>query len=295
MVKLASAGKTLPDFDSLWNYDDPASTETKFREILPAAEASKNPSYHLQLLTQIARAEGLQRKFDDAHSTLDKTESLLDAADDRARIRYLLERGRVFNSSDKPAKARPLFRQAWELANSAHEDFYAVDAAHMMAIVEPPANKMEWNLKALEIADASEETRVRRWRGSLYNNIGWHYFESKDFDRALEAFKQALQAREEAKQIPEIRVARWCIAKTLRVLNSVNEALEAQKSLLDEYEKSGKGDGYVYEEMAECLTALGRQDEARGYFAKAYIELSKDIWLKEKEPDRLKRLQELSN
>ena len=24
----------LPDFDSLWNYDDPAATEEKFRELL---------------------------------------------------------------------------------------------------------------------------------------------------------------------------------------------------------------------------------------------------------------------
>lgn len=294
MKSVSSAGMR-PYFDGLWDYDNPASTETKFRELLPAAQHSKNPSYYVQLLTQLARAEGLQRKFEDAHHTLNKAESLLDRADDRARIRYLLERGRVFNSSTHLAKARPLFLQAWELANSVHEDFYAIDAAHMMAIVEPQTNKIEWNLKALELADSSSETRVRRWRGSLYNNIGWDYFESKEYDKALEAFKKALQAREEADQIPEIRVARWCIAKTLRELERVNEAIEIQKALLAEYEISGQKDGYVYEEMAECLTALGRQEEAKNYFAKAYAELAKDIWLKEKEPNRLKRLRELSN
>ncbi len=295
MVKLASHGETLPELDALWNYDDPASTETKFRELLRVAKESNNPSYYIQLLTQLARAEGLQRKFQDAHHTLDKAESLLDRADARGRTRYLLERGRVFNSSDQLTKARPLFLQAWELANSAHEDFYAVDAAHMMAIVEPQANKMEWNLKALGIADASSETRTRRWRGSLYNNIGWDYFESKQYEKALEAFTKALQAREEAHQIPEIRVARWCIAKTLRVMNRVNEAIEIQETLLAEYERSKQQDGYVYEEIAECLTTLGRLDESKKYFGKAYTELSKDIWLKEKEPDRLKRLKELSN
>ena len=59
------------DFDSLWNYDDPAATEQQFRELLPAAESSGDKSYHLQLLTQIARAQGLQRQFEAAHQTLD--------------------------------------------------------------------------------------------------------------------------------------------------------------------------------------------------------------------------------
>jgi tetratricopeptide (TPR) repeat protein len=289
----ASAGETLPDFDLLWDYDNPVSTETKFRELLPIAQDSNTTSYHVQLLTQLARAQGLQRKFEDAHHTLNKAQSLLDTTDARTRIRYLLERGRIFNSSGEPAKARPLFLQAWELATSAHEDFYAIDAAHMIAIVEPQAKK-KWNLKAFEIADASSEKRTRRWRGSLYNNIGWDYFESKEYRKALEAFKRALQAREEAEQIPEIRTAKWCIAKTLRVLGRVNEAMEMQERLLEEHEKSGQQDGYVYEEMAECLTTIGRQEEAKRYFAKAYRELSKDIWLKEKEPDRLKRLKKLS-
>ena len=294
MVELASEEGTLPNFDDLWSYDDPASTETKFRELLIAAKESKNPSYYIQLLTQLARAEGLQRKFEDAHRTLDEVESLLKTASAQSRVRYFLERGRIFNSSDQPAKAKPLFLQAWELANAAHEDFYAVDAAHMMAIVEPQTGKMEWNLKALEIANASPETRVRRWRGSLYNNIGWDYFELKEYEKALAFFKSALQAREESEQIPEIRVAKWCIAKTLRVLDRVKEALEIQETLLAEYEKAGQQDGFVYEEMAECLTTFGRSDEAKRYFAKAWEELSKDIWLKEKETDRLKRLKELS-
>lgn len=293
-MRLRTAGARLPDLDGLWDYDNPAFTETKFRELLPAAKESKNLSYYIQLLTQLARTEGLQRKFEDAHRTLDKVDSLLKTASAQSRIRYFLERGRIFNSSDQPARAKPLFVQAWELANSAHEDFYAVDAAHMMAIVEPQTGKMEWNLKALEIANASPETRVRRWRGSLYNNIGWDYFELKEYEKALAFFKRALQVREESKQIPEIRVAKWCIAKTLRVLDRVNDALEIQETLLAEYEKAGQQDGFVYEEMAECLTTLGRSEEAKRYFAKAYGELSKDIWLKEKETDRLKRIKELS-
>jgi tetratricopeptide (TPR) repeat protein len=138
--------ETSTDFDSLWDYDKPAETEMKFRELLPAIH---NPSHHVQLLTQIARAEGLQRKFDAAHQTLDNAEKFLTPDLKRARIRYLLERGRAFNSSGQPDKAQPLFQQAYELAQAEREDFYAVDAAHMLAIVEPPEQQLAWNRRHL--------------------------------------------------------------------------------------------------------------------------------------------------
>ncbi|HEX6385768.1 MAG TPA: hypothetical protein VF177_13945, partial [Anaerolineae bacterium] len=67
---------TLPDFDQLWDYSQPASTEERFRELLPAAEAAGDDSYLAQLLTQIARAQGLQRQFAAAHETLDEAEKL---------------------------------------------------------------------------------------------------------------------------------------------------------------------------------------------------------------------------
>ena len=66
----------LPDFDALWNYDDPATTEQQFCALLSRAEQSDDRSYHAQLLTQIARTQGLQRKFSDAHATLDTAQAL---------------------------------------------------------------------------------------------------------------------------------------------------------------------------------------------------------------------------
>ena len=49
-------------------------------------------------------------------------------------------------------------------------------------------------------------------------------------------------------------------------------------------------DGYVYEELAECLYALGRLDEAKPYFRRAHELLSKDAWFVEGEAPRLARL-----
>src|SRR5262249_27277867 len=143
---------SLPDFDALWDYERPEDTERAFRDLLAQAEASGDGGYLAELLTQVARTQGLQRQFDAAHATLDEAERRLEPAMQRARVRYLLERGRVHNSSGQPEAARPFFHEAWELAQAAGEDFYAVDAAHMLGIANPPAEQLEWSRKALELA-----------------------------------------------------------------------------------------------------------------------------------------------
>ena len=284
----------LPDFDSLWDYDHPGATERRFRELLPAALDSRDFPYLTQLLTQIARAEGLQRKFQDAHKTLDRVEkAMLKAeADDKTRVRYLLERGRVFNSSGKRDEARPLFLQALDLAAKSKDDFNAVDAAHMMAIVEPTEKQSEWNLKALDIAENSADEKARNWRGSLYNNIGWTYFEQKQYEESLLRFEKAVEFREKEGDPNKIMIAKWCVAKSLRMMDHKEEALEMQRSLFEQYQAAGKKSGYVYEEIAECLTVMGQEQDALGWFAAAYEELSKDPRLAN-EQDRLNRLKEL--
>lgn len=279
----------LPDFSSLWDYDDPEESERRFRELLPAARASGDASYLAELLTQIARAEALQRRFDDAHRTLDEAEALLPAAADRARIRYVLERGRVYNSSNRRDEAREYFLIAFQLAEKQAEDFYAVDAAHMMAIVEPPEGSLEWNLRAIDLADKSADPRARGWLGSLYNNLGWTYHALGRYEDALATFQHGLEWQQQAGKLREARIAAWTVARTLRSLGRYEEALQRQREL----DSAGESDGYVQEELGECLLELGREEEARDYFRRAYALLSQDPWLKDSEPDRLERLARL--
>lgn len=285
----------LPDFDRIWDFDHPAETEQQFRALLPQVENSRDQTYRAELLTQIARTLGLQQKFTEAHNLLDDVETTLTEDMKRPRIRYLLERGRVFNSSGAPDQAHPLFIKAWELAQQASEDFYAVDAAHMVAIVVQGEEALTWNLKALQLAETSSQERARKWLGSLYNNIGWTYHDMGQYDRALEIFGRALKFREEEGKPDRIRIARWCIGRTLRSLGRIEEALEMQQALLKESETSNAEPGYVYEELGECLLLLRRESEARPYFVRAYAVLSQDLWLVRNEPERLKRLQELSD
>ncbi len=189
------------NFDQLWDYDQPATSEQRFRQYLPTVEHES--AVYVELLTQLARAQGLQRKFSEAHQTLDQAQTLLGHQPPHAMLRYWLERGRVFNSAQQPDQARPLFLQAWEQALAAGEDFYAVDAAHMLGIIEAPDQQLRWNQKALEIAEQSADLRAQQWLGSLYNNIGWIYHARQQDEAALTFLQKALAWRTTQGQLPE--------------------------------------------------------------------------------------------
>lgn len=283
-------GRDLPDIDGVWDYGDPAGTAERFREVL--AKVGDDTAYRLELLTQLARTQGLQREFDEAHRILDGVEPHL-ASSPRLEVRYRLERGRTFNSSGKKVEASAEFLQAWEVAVPAGEDGLAVDAAHMLGISEPPEKRMAWHLEALALAEKSDQPQAQKWKGSLYNNIGWTYHDEKAYDKALDMFERAVIFREEQGKVDLIRIAHWCVARCLRSLEHVEEALAKQMALLAEYEAENKPAGYTWEEVAECLLALDRADEARPYFALAYEHLSQDKWLQAEEPERLARLKQL--
>lgn len=284
----------LPDFDALWDYHNPAKTEQLFLEVLPVAQNDGDDDYLAQLLTQIARTQGLQRKFDVAHQTLDEVKELLCEKTPIAQIRYLLERGRVYNSSQKADEARLLFKQAWDVARQNSEDYYAVDAAHMFGICETGDESLWWNERAMEVAEASNHPRAKGWLGSLYNNTGWTYHDMGNYERALTLFEKGLAWREERHDTIATQIAKWTIARTLRSMGRVEEALEKQRVLHEENKAMDRPDPYVSEEMGECLLALGHATEAQPHFARAYEALSQDEWLKDKDPERIERLKTLA-
>ena len=281
----------LPDFDKLWNYSDPASTEAKFRQVYSEVRDTADDAYLAELETQIARTLGLQHRFDEAHALLDQAVLRPATNTGRARVRYLLERGRVFNSSKNPKDAGPMFIEAWNLGRKVGEDGLAVDAAHMMAIVESGGSSLQWNSAALKLADNSEQPAARKWRKSLLNNIGWTYFSAGMYTLALTNFERCRECSIEMGDSNSERIANWSIAKTLRMLGQVEQALEIQKQIEAILPELG---GFNCEELGECYLALGNDTEAARYFGVAYELLSEDIWLSRDEPERLERMRQLS-
>ncbi len=284
---------TLPNFDKMWNYGDPAETEQRFRAILPRAEVSHDVEYLAQLLTQIARCEGLQGKFQASHSTLDTVEKLMSLNNLRlAKVRYLLERGRAFNSSGKPEAAKPLFLSAYELADHLGEARYAIDAVHMVAIAEPdPKDQVEWNLKGIAMCEA--DPTQKGWLHALLNNIGESYLAIKDYSRAYQSFHRLAQLQKESQG----KADKYTVkdeAKALRLGGDAEKSLELiepiLKSLLDE----GQDDGYIRQEYAEALYAVGRVNEAKPHFSKAFELLSIDSWAAQNDVEGIERAKRLS-
>ncbi len=282
----------MADFDQFWNYSKPEETFTKFQQILN--DYQQNPALYAELLTQLARCQSLQSKFSEAHIILDQVINMLNDSMPVVQIRYRLERGRSFNSAGQKDDAIPYFLEAWKLAQEAGEDFYAVDALHMLAIASDADEQLSWHSKAIAYAEQSQSERARGWLGSLYNNLGWTLFDLGKYAKALTVFEKALAFRTEQKQAENVRIAWWCIAKTQRFLGKPKEALELLHNLESEYKTLKEPSGYVYEEIAECLLSLN-DPKAKTYFAKAYSLLAQDRYLHSQEPDRLERLAELSS
>ncbi|HEV8536221.1 MAG TPA: tetratricopeptide repeat protein [Candidatus Limnocylindria bacterium] len=279
--------------DELWDYDDPEASERRFAARLATVDPAED-QIRFELRTQIARAQGLQRRFAEAHATLDEVERS-GPRSGRVRARYALERGRVLNSSGDPSASKPHFEEALEIAWSAGEAGLAVDAAHMIAIAVPePDAKLEWGRRALEMARGSADPRAQRWVGSLLNNIGWTHFDAGRYAEAMRAFEEELRWLEPRGEEKKLAIARYSVGRVLRAQGRLAEALALQRELHNAIAASGGEDPFVVEEVAENLHALGRREEARPFFARAHAGLSKDRWLSANEPRRIARLAELA-
>jgi tetratricopeptide (TPR) repeat protein len=277
--------------DTLWDFDHPAAAEAKF-----LAELARHPAGSREAresATQLARSLGLQRKFAEADATLDALLQNLNPSPARIRVRYLLERGRVRNSSGQPDAAVPLFKEAVAAAKTdalPGADFYLIDALHMLGIAAPAGERLDWNLQALGVADASGDARARGWRGSLLHNLGWTYHDRNDYATALDYWQKAQKAREEAGDLGRIRVARWTVARGLRSLGRLDEADTIQRALAAETERDGAPDGFIYEELMEIALARNDAKSAKPWAAKAHALLKDDISINANEQGRLARL-----
>ena len=273
-----------PDVDVVWDIGRPAETERALRAMLDDA-GQRRP----ELLTHIARAQGLQRHFADAHETLDLAEECSD--DPVVAVRCLLERGRLFQASGHPDRARPHVGQALASAQANKLDGYAVDAAALMGAVARGEEALTWRERALAMAEASDLAPARDRLGDLYLDLGREYLEAARPGDALEVFERALAWWAERDRADQVRRAACGLARALRELRCHQEALTALRRIAAE---GCDHDSRVYEEIGENLRALDRPEQARAAFARAYELLSADPDRAARHPERLERLRRLS-
>ncbi len=230
------------DVSALWDFGDPAGSEKRFRA---AIEQSEDGNEVAVLWTQVARAMGLQGKFAAGHEILDGIEA--DCPEVATRV--ALERGRLENSSGNPQAVVVHFRAAVELAGAL--DGLRIDALHMLGIADSE-NLEAWNLQAIEEAEASTQPAGRQWLGSLYNNLGWTYFDQGRLEEALRQFQLGAVERRSGSNAQALQIARWAEARCLREMGRFEEALQIQRELERDTE-----DKYVLEELSALQAAMG--------------------------------------
>ena len=287
------------DFDKAWDYKNPARTYDVFQKMLAQA-SDQNLSYRLQLQTQIARTFSLRGKYEEAHKILDHVFSEISNTEHNkisevTKVRYHLERGRAYNSSKKQEKAILEFTRAHDICIDLDEPRFMIDVFHMLGIAEKPQKALWWNLKAIKYCEASKDTTAIKWLGPLYNNTGWTYHDSGDFEKAMPMFEKSLKFREQTpEQQAPILIAKYSVARCLRSMKQLDQAMKIQRDLEETNSENGNEDGYVYEEIAEILLLKNNISKSKIYFDKAHQLLSVDTWLVKNESERLDRLKKLS-
>jgi tetratricopeptide (TPR) repeat protein len=257
----------------LWDFGDLDLSEARFRAQL---EEETTAAGRAEVLTQLARVEGLRGNFERCDVLLDEADAL-----GGAEIRVLLERGRRTRSSGQPGAGQAQFEQAFDLARTSGDDVLAVDAAHMVAIVDDVET---WTARGVEIAGSSDDPGVRYWLGPLYNNVGWSRYDAGDTAGALEAFELALASRERDDPRPDaLAFARYGVGKALRAVGRAEEAA----ALLEQCVSLEDAD--FHEELAEDYAALGRHDDAREQAERALA-----LILEDGDAARIARLRELA-
>jgi tetratricopeptide (TPR) repeat protein len=233
--------------DALWNFENPVASEAALRRV---AERVADPVEHAELQTQIARALGLQGRFDEAERMLAR----IPKHDPIVLTRIELERGRLLSSHGDPDAALPHFRRAIHAARKAGDGFLLIDALHMAAIVDTD-HAERWFQEAMrELADI-RDPRTQRWTIALCTNYGWHLHDAGRFAEALDAFRAAVTASLRLGTAEQLFVARWAEARCLRSLGRRAEALVLQQALHLER----PDDEYVAAELAVLRAHRSRE------------------------------------
>ena len=218
-VRLRAVGDRLRP---LWDFDDLDGTEQRFRAQL---EQEGTDEGRAEVMTQLARVLGLREQFAEGDRLIDEAGALAGESA-VARTRILLERGRLRRSSGDVTGALPLFESAFEAASQAGEMFLAADAAHMAALAAPDRQGMlTWTGKGTRIAEGSSDPQVYYWLGPLLNNLGSAYMASREYEKALDCFQQALEVRKRYPENPgAIQFAEESVAEALAALGCHDEA-----------------------------------------------------------------------
>ncbi len=259
---VTSSGTELPASNSprfeafvsdQFDFDNAAETERRFQDYYRVAVARHDDLAAAELLTQVARAQGVQDHVQDANATLRSGAFAL--ANPRLRARFALESGRLLRRGGDRDSAAQHFQQAFEIAQAAHLDALAVDAAHMMALISSGDDTQHWVERGLAIAQASHDPVARHWVGTICFNWATSLSERGDHQAATTYFGRSLTAREHEGDRDLIRTTQLALAHELGLTDQTQRARVMLLRLLQEARATGANTDAIQAELDHLSAA----------------------------------------
>jgi tetratricopeptide (TPR) repeat protein len=113
--------------------------------------------------------------------------------------------------------------------------------------------------------EASSQPAAKQWEASIRNNLGLSLHSLGRHAESLPHFERALALREASGSPRSVYVARWLVARALRLTGRLDDALALQTRLEGQMHVVGGPDPFVFEELEQIHRAKGDAARAAAY------------------------------
>jgi len=246
---------------------------------ITAAESAKDNTTLVRALSLHARAYLIRSFKEEGRPSILRAAELATPDDPIAWSAYLGVKGRFEWKDNNLEQAKATFTQWFDFCVTHDMTDVALDAVHMIAIVAPPREQIEWHRKGIALAERAVAAGKTSggWLGPMYNNLGWVHFELKEYDQALEALQRARTHHHKHSNELSRLCADIFVAKVLRVMGRAEEAEPELKKafawaseIYTRDKDAGERLGNCYEELAELDILAGRTTDAIDKLKKAH-------------------------
>jgi tetratricopeptide (TPR) repeat protein len=275
--------------DDLFNDERKSEALEAYKMAADTALAENSNSTLTEAYAQVARCYLSMDNKEEGCPWLEKAEKIASKEEPEGWARYLGVKGRYL-WKDASAEKHEIAPEAGDAAKT-FTDMYnyslehrlynqAIDAANMMSIVGSKDERVEWSLKGIK---AAEDGGLVSWLASLWNNLGWNYDDLGQFDKSLEALKEARRYHYKKGDEKSMLIADWSVAHAFRMTGRIDSALVwCQRTVIwakDLYDADPSPDnaewmGLTYQELAEASLASGDEKRALAGFRSARMYLN---------------------
>ena len=252
------------------------------------AEIEKDNASLTETYSQIARSYLIVEEKEEGRRWLNKAAAIASENEPLGWSRFLGVRGRFVWKDDDLEKAVNTFKEMYEYCSKNKLHDRAIDATHMMAIIVPAEEQVEWAEKGIAEAEAGN---VSGWLGPLWNNLGATYEDLKRYDKAVEAYLKAREYHWLYGDEMNKLIADWAVGHAYRLTGNFETAAKWIRPVLAWCERIEATEfiGWSCKELAEVELSNGNFKEACDYLIRAekYLKAEK---MPEWDPDGYKKL-----